>query len=150
MTEELSRLVGAYATAVDARDLAALRALFLPDATLSVRRGGAEPEVHRGHEGLAGVMEALAPFDLTLHEVSSLVFKVAPRGEEATGESVVVAHHVRRASEGAPDGNRREAEDVILHGRYSDRYKRGEDTTWRFATRDLRVLWTEKRPIRLP
>lgn len=138
MTEELSRLVGAHAVAVDARDLEALRGLFLPDATLAVRRGEAEPEVHRGHEGLAGVMEALAPFELTLHEVSSVVFEVEPSGEEATGESVCVAHHVRRG------------EDLVLHGRYSDRYKRGMDGRWRFATRELGVLWTEKRQIRLP
>jgi ketosteroid isomerase-like protein len=143
---ELSRLVGAYAAAVDARDLEALRGLFLPDATMTVRRGMGESEVHRGHEGLAGVIEALAPFELTLHEVSGLVFEVAPVGEdgvaEATGEAVCVAHHVRR-------GNGREADDLVLHGRYSDRFRRCDDGAWRFAARELRVLWTEKRPVRL-
>src|SRR6185312_16667227 len=39
----LSRLVAAYAAAVDARDLEALRRLFLSEATLTVRRGGGEP-----------------------------------------------------------------------------------------------------------
>lgn len=157
---ELSRLVGAYAAAVDARDLEALRSLFLPDAMLTVRRGAGEPEVHRGHEGLAGVIEALAPFEATLHEVSAPVFELAPgvdgRVEEATGECVCVAHHVRRreGSGGREGGDGRaaggrEADDLVLHGRYADRFRRADDGTWRFAARELRVLWTEKRPVRL-
>jgi hypothetical protein len=129
--------VGAYAAAVDARDLEVLRRLFLPDATLTVRRGGGEPEVHRGHAGLAGVIETLAPFEVTLHEVSGLVFEVAPGGEEAAGEAVCVAHHVRSG------------DDLALYGRYSDRFIRGGDGAWLFAARELRVLWTEKRPVRL-
>jgi hypothetical protein len=141
--EELARLLGAYAAAVDGRDLEALRGLFVADATLAVRRGDAEPQVFRGSEGLAGVIEALAPFELTLHEVSSPVFELAPGGEEATGECVCVAHHVRLAEGG-------EASDLVLHGRYGDRFRRGEDGAWRFAARELRVLWTEKRPVRLP
>jgi ketosteroid isomerase-like protein len=138
---ELSRLVGAYAAAVDARDLEALRRLFLPDATVTVRRGEAEPDVYRGHQGLAGVIEALARFDATLHEVSSLVFEVEASGEGATGGCVCVAHHVRR-------GEDREADELVLHGRYADRFQRGEDGTWKFAARELRVLWTEKRSVR--
>jgi ketosteroid isomerase-like protein len=134
---ELSRLVGAYAAAVDARDLEALRRLFLADATLTVRRGGGEPEVHRGPDGPAGVLEALAPFEATLHEVSAPVFTAHGSGEEATGECVCVAHHVRAG------------EDLVLYGRYSDRYRRDEDGGWRFAARVLRVTWTEKRPVRL-
>ena len=146
---ELSRLVGAYAAAVDARDLEALRRLFHPDATVTVRRGGG-PEVHRGHAGLAGVIEALAPFQLTLHEVSSPVFAVEPDAEEATGDCAVVAHHVRSTGEGdEAESGRREASDLVLHGRYADRFRRGEDGAWRFAARELRVLWTEKRSVRL-
>ncbi|HXF31972.1 MAG TPA: nuclear transport factor 2 family protein [Solirubrobacterales bacterium] len=138
----LSRLVAAYAAAVDARDLEALRRLFLSEATLTVRRGGGEPRVFRGHAGLAGVIEALAPFELTLHEVSAPVFEPAPGGEEATGACVCVAHHVRR-------GESSEADDLVLHGRYSDRFRRDADDTWRFAARELRVLWTEKRSVRI-
>jgi ketosteroid isomerase-like protein len=134
--------VGAYAAAVDARDLDALRRLFLSDATLTVRRGEREPEVHRGHAGLAAVIEALAPFELTLHAVSSPVFEAEPGGEAASGECVVVAHHVRR-------GEGREGENLILRGRYVDAFRRDEDGTWRFAARELRVLWTEKRSVRL-
>lgn len=142
---EPSSLAAAYAEVVDGRDLEALRALFLPDATLSVRRGGREPEVHRGHAGLAGVIEALAAFEATLHEVSSVFIEVDGDGGSARATSVCIAHHVRRR-EG--DATSRDAEDLILHGRYTDRLVRTEDG-WRFASRDLRVLWTEKRPVRL-
>jgi ketosteroid isomerase-like protein len=134
---ELSCLLGGYAAAVDGGDLEALRALFLADATLTVRRGEAEPQVFRGPDGLAQALEAVAPFDHTLHEASSAVFEVDAAGEEATGECVGVAHHVR-------DGS-----DLALYGRYFDRFRRDEDGAWRFAARELRVLWTEKRPVRL-
>jgi hypothetical protein len=134
-------LVPAYAAAVDRRDLDALRELFLPDATLTVRRGGAEPEIHRGHEGLAAVIEMLQGFEATLHEVSALVVEL-DADAEARGECVCIAHHITRV-----DG--REANDLVLHGRYSDRFARDPSGTWRFATRELQVLWTEKRPVRL-
>lgn len=160
-----SWLVSAYAAAVDRRDLEALRGLFLPDATLAVRRGEGEPEVHRGHAGLAAVVEMLGQFEATLHEVSGLVIEwdegdaaaagVDPAEEvagavtagrepdEARGESVCVAHHITRA-----EGH--EGSDLILHGRYTDRFARDERGAWRFAARELHVLWTEKRPVRLP
>ena len=141
---ELSRLVGAYAAAVDGRDLEALRGLFLADATLTVRRGEAEPQVLSGPDGLAAALEAVAPFEHTLHEVSSPAFEVEASGEEASGECVGVAHHVRST---ADDG--RTGDDLVLYGRYFDRFRRDEDGTWRFATRELRVLWTEKRSVRL-
>ncbi len=138
-----SSLLAAYAAAVDRRDLEALRGLFLADATLSVRRGGGAPEVHRGHAGLADAIAMLGAFEATLHEVSSVVVEVDESGDAATATSVCVAHHVRRV--GDHDG-----EDLILHGRYTDRFARDDSGTWRFASRDLHVLWTEKRPVRLP
>jgi ketosteroid isomerase-like protein len=139
-------LVSAYAAAVDAHDLEALRRLFLPDATLTVRRGGGEPEIHHGHEGLVAVIEMLRQFEATLHEVSGLVVEWDDNGGEiveARGDSVCVAHHVTR-------GEGREGSDLILHGRYTDHFARDDDGAWRFAARELRVLWTEKRPVRLP
>lgn len=101
-----------------------------------MRRGEGEPQTFRGHPGLAGVIEALAPFELTLHEVSGLIVQIDPDGDEATGESVCVAHHVRNG------------EDLVLRGRYRDSYRR-DGGEWKFAARELRVLWTEKHPVRL-
>lgn len=108
---------------------------------MTVRRGGGEPEVHRGHEGLAAVIAILGRFEATLHEVSGLV--VRQEGDDAArGESVCVAHHVTR-------GEGREGTDLILRGRYRDRFVRDPSGTWRFAARELDVLWTEKHPVRL-
>lgn len=135
-----------------------------------MRRGEAPPETHEGHAGLADVIEMLGAFEATLHEVSSVHVEVDEDGTGATGEAVCVAHHVRRSEGGGGDeyrdgggrdgddtdgrrpgsGERREAEDLALHGRYTDRFTRDEAGTWRFASRELRVLWTEKRPVRLP
>jgi ketosteroid isomerase-like protein len=137
-----SFLVAAYAAAVDRRDLEALRGLFLPDATLAVRRGGKAPDVHHGHAGLADAIAVLGAFEATLHEVSSVVVELDEDGAAASGSAVCVAHHVRRREDGA-------AEDLILHGRYFDRFARDEQGGWRFASRELRVLWTERRPVRL-
>lgn len=144
---EPSSLLAAYADAVDRRDLEALRGLFLPDATLAVRRGGGAPQVHEGHAGLAEAIATLGTFEATLHEVSSVVVELGEDGAAASGTAVCVAHHVRRRED---DGDGREAEDLILHGRYFDRFARDEEGAWRFASRELRVLWTERRPVRLP
>jgi hypothetical protein len=108
---------------------------------LTVRRGGGEPEVHRGHLGLAGVIDLLGQFAATLHEASVPVVEWEG-GDEARGDSICVAHHVTR-------GEGQEGRNLILHGRYSDRFARDESGTWRFSARELRVLWTEKRPVRL-
>lgn len=86
------------------------------------------------------MIDLLAGFEATLHEVSGLL--VHPADDEATGTSACVAHHITRDPTGT-------ATDLILHGRYTDRFARDAESGWRFATRELRVLWTEKRPVRL-
>jgi hypothetical protein len=87
------------------------------------------------------VIEMLGQFEATLHESSGLVVEW-DGDDEARGDSVCVAHHITR-------GEGREAGDLILHGRYGDRFARDESGAWRFAARELRVFWTEKRPVRL-
>jgi SnoaL-like protein len=87
------------------------------------------------------VIEVLEQFEATLHEASGLVVDWHG-GDEASGESACVAHHVTR-------GEGREGSDLILRGRYTDRFARDEHGTWRFAARELRVFWSEKRPVRL-
>jgi ketosteroid isomerase-like protein len=142
-----SFLAGAYAAAVDRRDLEALRSLFLPDAVLSVRRG-ARTERFEGHAGLAEVMATLDAFASTLHEVSSVHVDLAADGLSAHGAAVCVAHHLRPRDE-SDAGTARDAEDLVLCGRYTDRYVRDRSGPWRFAARELHVLWTEKRRVRL-
>lgn len=83
----------------------------------------------------------LGRFEATLHEVSGLL--VRPDGDAAArGDCACVAHHVTRGEDGG-------GTDLILRGRYRDRFARDAGGAWRFATRELRVLWTEKRDVRL-
>ncbi len=87
----------------------------------------------------------LGQFEATLHEVSGLVVEwdgAEAEPDEAHGESVCVAHHITR-------GEGREGNDLILRGRYADRFARDVTGAWHFAARELRVLWTEKHPVRL-
>jgi len=142
-----SFLAAAYAAAVDRRDLEALRSLFLPDAVLSVRRG-ASTERFEGHAGLAEVVATLGAFASTLHEVASVHVDLAADELSAHGTAVCVAHHVRRPDESST-ATPRDAEDLVLCGRYTDRYVRDRSGPWRFAARELHVLWTEKRRVRL-
>jgi SnoaL-like domain len=100
--------------------------------------------VHRGHAGLAEAIAMLEGFEATLHEVSSVAVELDEDAATARGTAVCVAHHVRRREDGDP----RDADDLILYGRYSDRFARDEQGAWRFASRELRVLWTERRPVR--
>ena len=64
-------LVDGYADAADRRDPVAFAALFLPDATLTIVRDGAEPSVHTGREQLARIPEMLGRYPLTLHVVTN-------------------------------------------------------------------------------
>jgi hypothetical protein len=139
---EPADLVSAYARAIDGRDREALGRLFVADGTVTVRRGSADPEVHRGAEGLDAVLAAVSTFDHTLHEVSGFLLAAGEGDDEASGESACVAHHVRRT-----DG--RDADDLVLHGRYHDTFAR-DTAGWHFTRRELQVLWTEKHQVRLP
>lgn len=113
-------------------------------------RGPGRPSSYRGREEIGGVLDQLAGFERTLHAV--LAQEVRFEGEEAGGEVAMCAHHVRRlGGEGrAGDGERREGEDLVMYGRYFDRYARDADGSWCFAARRLEVGWTELRPVRMP
>ncbi len=107
-------------------------------------RGGGEPSRYRGREEIGGVLEELVGFERTLHEVLAQAVAFEEGEAAARGEVAMCAHHVRRLGAG------REGEDLVMYGRYSDRYTPGEDGRWRFAVRRLEVGWTELRPVRLP
>jgi uncharacterized protein (TIGR02246 family) len=129
----LVALSHAYASAADRRDGAALAALFAPDGELVCEPAG---DRYRGRAELERVVEALAPFEVTLHDVGTVHVEVA--GDRATGEVTCAAHHVA------------DAVDHVLRIRYHDDYARDPGGGWRIARRRLVVLWTERHPVRRP
>ncbi len=130
---ELRDLVDGYARAADRGDRAALEALFLPDATLTVRRPGAEPHTYEGAGALGEIVPRLGRYARTFHFVANHWCSV--NGAEATGEAYCEAHHVR------VDGS--SATDVVLTICYLDAYARTADG-WRFARREVQILWTRE------
>lgn len=123
---DAAALAHAYAAAVDARDLAALRDLFTPTGTLVTTQLDDSRQRYEGHAGLAGVIAALTPFERTLHAIDAVTARGG--GERARLTVDCTAHHVRGAV------------DVVLRIRYDDDCERGGDGRWRFASRRLRVL----------
>lgn len=120
-----------YCRAVDARDYAALRDLFVPDATAHL--GDADPE------GIDAIIDhlrrALDPCDVTQHLVGGHLVTVD--ADTATAECDLHAQHVRKGTEG---GSR-----FILGGRYRDRLARTDDG-WRITRRDLDFTWFSGNP----
>lgn len=129
---ELRALVEAYAVAADRRDSDAFAALFTEDATLATYdASGSQRSRYTGRSEIASIPDRLRTYDLTVHIVSTVDLHVD--GADATGEAYCDAHHVRGT------------DDRLLVIRYVDRYCR--DDRWRFASREVRVLWTETRTI---
>jgi ketosteroid isomerase-like protein len=133
---ELRDLVDGYARAADGGDRAALEALFLPDATLTVRRPDAEPHTYEGAAALGEIVPRLGRYARTFHLVANHWCTV--NGDAATGEAYCEAHHVRT------DGS--SATDVVLTICYVDAYARTTDG-WRFASREVQILWTHEVPL---
>jgi hypothetical protein len=125
---ELRELAEAYAAAVDARDEAALRAVFAADAlvvlppVLAERLPAAEL---RGPE-LGALIDGVRNFRRTRHLVTGQSVTVDADGAE--GETSCTAHHVY----GAPDRQR----DLVLTLRYRDSFVR-TPAGWRFRRREL-------------
>jgi SnoaL-like domain len=145
----LQDLVIAYASAADRRDVAGFTALFLPDATLTARRGDGEASAYAGTERLAEVPQRLSRYHQTFHVVTNHRCEID--GDTATGEAVCQAHHLTTGRSGRVESDPIESDDgrtrdLMLAIRYTDAYQR---TTggWRFATRDVHILWTSEGPV---
>jgi len=133
---ELRDLVDGYARACDRGDRSALEALFLPDATLTVRRPGTDPFTYEGAAALSEIVPKLSRYARTFHLVAN--HRCTVSGNEAAGEAYCEAHHVRT---GGPV-----PVDVVLTIRYVDAYERAVDG-WRFAAREVQILWTRELPL---
>lgn len=117
----LVELVMLYCRGIDRRDFALVRSLYHDDAVDdhgTMFSGGPDAFV-------AWLPRAMAPWELTRHEISNSV--VVVDGDRAEGEHLVRAWHRTH-----PPGRR----EVTVHGRYLDRYER-RDGTWKFLHRSL-------------
>ena len=94
----LSDLADGYADAADRRDPVAFAALFLPHATLTIVRDGAEPSVHTGHDQLARIPEMLGRYRQTLHVVTN--HHVTDQGRPGQGPGPLPGPPPRRRRRG--------------------------------------------------
>ncbi len=135
----IRELVDAYAHCADRRDANGQMALFTKDTRLLVFMdyGSPEPtqELH-GRESLAPVFDNLNTYAVTMHFNGQST--VVLDGDQATGESYCLAHHLSVGE----DGQRTM---MIASIRYLDQFAK-QDGQWLFAERRLMVNWTETRP----
>jgi hypothetical protein len=151
----LRELVDAYAMAVDRRDEAWFRSLWLPDARLTTHAGDGPPEGDlRGVDAIARVTTLIARFPMTLHVVANHLCRLAEGGEgtdgagaadgevvgEIVGEAYCVGHHLTPTDDGRHD-------DYVMAIRYIDRYGRDDGGAWRFARREVRRQWTRHETV---
>jgi ketosteroid isomerase-like protein len=137
----IRELVDAYAHCADRRDAEGQMALFTPDTHFVVYL---DPHAERptqelhGRAALAPVFDALNAYIATTHFNGQST--VALDGDQATGETYCLAHHVS-----VDDGGRRTM--MIASIRYQDTFRKDTDGAWLFAERILLVDWTETRPL---
>jgi ketosteroid isomerase-like protein len=135
----IRELVDAYAHCADRRDAKGQMALFTEDTRFLVFMdyGSPEPtqELH-GRESLAPVFDNLNAYAVTMHFNGQST--VIVDGDQATGESYCLAHHLSVGE----DGQRTM---MIASIRYLDQFAK-QDGQWLFAERRLMVNWTETRP----
>lgn len=145
--EELRSLATDYGAAVDDCDGDRFAQLFVADGELVVPKFPDElrPVVTRsGHDALRRIPDGLRRYDRTLHRMSNHRYEFD--GAVATGTVSAVAHHVTFAKEPTgPDAGT----DQIWYIRYRDTYS-STDAGWKFARRELHLLWVEERPISVP
>jgi hypothetical protein len=134
----IRELFDAYAHCADRRDAEGQKALFTADTRFTVHMSGPGTEptyVIEGREALTPVFADLNRYQATTHFNGQST--VVLDGDQATGESYTIAHHLSSA-----DGERTI---MIASLRYLDRYVK-IDGAWLFAERDLILDWSETRP----
>lgn len=135
--QQLRDLAHRYALAVDSRDAAMLAGLFTADGVL--RGLGQAAARYAGAAGFARMIsEVEASFGATMHNVFNQTYERAADGT-VTGHVTGVASHVLPGVEGATDLTL-----LDFAMRYHDRYAQ-EDGVWKFADRQLEVVWVERR-----
>jgi ketosteroid isomerase-like protein len=135
----IRELFDAYARCADTRDAAGQMALFTEDTHFVVYMDARNPEPTQelnGREALAPVFDALNAYAATMHFNGQSTVELD--GDQATGVSYCLAHHLTEA----PDGTRTLMVASIV---YLDTFVKRDDG-WLFAERRLMVNWTDTRP----
>ena len=135
----IRELIDAYAHCADRREADAQQALFTEDTHFVVYMNGVgtEPtEDLHGNEQLAPVFAALKQYEVTMHFNGQST--VTLDGEQATGETYCIAHHVF-----STDGTRKI---MLAYLRYSDSFVK-QGGTWLFAERNLYLEFSDTRAL---
>src|ERR1700752_3912191 len=131
----IRELVDAYADCADRRDAKGQMALFTADTHFVVfmdAKSDTPSQDLRGREALAPVFDNLNQYEATTHFNGQST--VTLNGNEATGVSYCLAHHV------SAHGSERSL--MIASIRYLDKFMKVEGA-WYFAQRKLLVDWIE-------
>ena len=128
--QDITELIYLYMRGLDRWDAELLHSLFHQDAwcEYGFMNGGAGAFIDY-------CMEALAGHEANHHFVGNILIDVD--GDEAFGEVYFNAYHKIRGDEGF--------EDMIIAGRYLDRYQRRQGQ-WKFAYRSELVDWSHSAP----
>ena len=135
----IRELVDAYAHCADRRNPEGQKSLFTEDTHFVVYMDGqgTEPsQVLDGREALTPVFDDLNRYQTTMHFNGQSTVELD--GDQATGESYCLAHHLTEAE----DGSRTL---MVASIRYLDTFVK-QDGAWLFAERRLMVNWTDTRP----
>jgi len=126
-----------YAAGLDRRDAERFVAAFHDDGQLRIHHPASSPEpqsVRRGHAELAQVTEVIQRYEQTCHFLGQSSFDVVD--DEASGETYCTAHHLAAGPHGG--------ETYVMHIRYEEHLRRGDDGIWRFVDRAVLIDWTDR------
>jgi hypothetical protein len=134
-------LVRAYASLIDRLDRERFASLWTDDAVLTVHRPDPSIDpVSVAGDALAEIPDRLAElWQRTFHLVSN--HTVSLDGDTATGEAYCEAHHTQVIG-GVHVCH-------VMTIRYDDDYRRTA-AGWRFAGREVNILWTRNQTINGP
>jgi SnoaL-like domain len=138
----IRELFDAYARCADTRDAEGQKALFTEDTRFAVYMDGpgTEPSsLLEGREALSPVFDDLNRYEATMHFNGQST--VALDGNQATGDSYTIAHHVY-----TEDDTRMM---MVAWLRYLDTFTK-IDQTWFIAKREIILKWSETRPLGPP
>ena len=126
--QQIAELTSAYCRGLDRADPALLKSIFHDDST--VVSGAFNGNGHMFAEEICRIVKAV--FNRTFHSVASQRLDVD--GDEATGETYVIAVASMADEDGAPT-------EMLTGGRYMDRFER-RDGVWKFTERSFVCDWS--------